>query len=191
MPLWIIRDSMAAMKSICVYCGSSDDIDPAYRQAAKDLGKLIGSQGDQLIYGGGSVGLMGDCARAVHEHGGRVVGVIPESLTTAEIAYHNADELIITQTMRERKQIMDDRADAFVVLPGGFGTLEELAEILVLKILKYTDRPLIIVNPDGFYDPLMELFNHFVEKKFAKPKHLALVSFVDLVEDVYGLIDLN
>jgi len=93
--------------------------------------------------------------------------------------------------MRERKQIMDDRADAFVVLPGGFGTLEELAEILVLKILGYTDRPLIIVNPDGFYDPLIELFNHFVEKKFARPKHLMLVSFVDLVEDVYSLIDSN
>jgi hypothetical protein len=179
------------MRSICVYCGSSEDIDPAYRQAAKKLGKLIGEQGDQLVYGGGSVGLMGDCARAVHEHGGKVVGVIPESLSTVEIAYHNADELIVTDTMRERKQIMDDRADAFVVLPGGFGTLEELAEILVLKILKYTDRPLIIVNPDGFYDPLIELFNHFVEHKFAQPKHLLLVSFVDLVEDVYSLIDAN
>lgn len=176
------------MKSICVYCGSSEEIDPAYRQVAKDLGKLIGQNNDQLVYGGGSVGLMGDCARAVHEFGGKVVGVIPESLSTVEIAYHNADELIVTQTMRERKQIMDDRADAFVVLPGGFGTLEELAEILVLKILDYTDRPLIIVNPDGFYDPLIELFNHFVDKQFAKPKHLALCSFVDVVEDVYGLM---
>ncbi|MGB1124103.1 MAG: TIGR00730 family Rossman fold protein [Phycisphaeraceae bacterium] len=177
------------MKSICVYCGSSEDIDPAYRQAAKDLGRLIAEHGDQLVYGGGSVGLMGDCARAVHEFGGKVVGVIPESLSSVEIAYHNADELIVTQTMRERKQIMDDRADAFVVLPGGFGTLEELAEILVLKILNYTDRPLIVVNPDGFYDPLIELFNHFVDKQFAKTKHLALVSFVDAVEDVYGLIN--
>jgi len=177
------------MKSICVYCGSSEDIDPALRQSAKDLGRLIARHGDQLVYGGGSVGLMGDVARAVHAHGGRVVGVIPESLTTAEIAYHHADELIVTKTMRERKQIMDDRADAFVVLPGGFGTLEELAEILVLKILGYTDRPLIIVNPDGFYDPLIELFNHFVEHKFAKPKHLAMVSFVDAVEDVYALIE--
>ena len=179
------------MKSICVYCGSSDDIDPAYRQAAKDLGKAIAEHGDQLVYGGGSVGLMGDCARAVHEHGGKVVGVIPESLSTVEIAYHNADELIVTKTMRERKQIMDDRADAFVVLPGGFGTLEELAEILVLKILNYTDRPLIVVNPDGFYDPLIELVTHFVDKQFAKPRHLELVSFVGAVEQVYGSIDLD
>ena len=118
-----------------------------------------------------------------------MVGVIPESLTSAEIAYHNADELIVTQTMRERKQIMDDRADAFVVLPGGFGTLEELAEILVLKILGYTDHPLIVVNPDGFYDPLVELFNHFVGHEFAKPKHLELVTFVGAVEEVYGVID--
>ena len=179
------------MRSICVYCGSSEDIDPVYRQAAKDLGRLIAEQGDQLVYGGGSVGLMGDCARAVHEFGGRVVGVIPESLTSAEIAYHNADELIVTNTMRERKQIMDDRADAFVVLPGGFGTLEELAEILVLKILGYTDRPLIVVNPDGFYDPLHELFEHFVEHEFAKPKHLELVTFVSAVAEVYGVIESN
>ncbi|MEM9111235.1 MAG: TIGR00730 family Rossman fold protein [Planctomycetota bacterium] len=105
------------------------------------------------------------------------------------MAYHNADELIVTETMRERKQIMDERADAFVVLPGGFGTLEELAEILVLKILGYTDRPLIILSPGGFYDPLIELFNHFVEHQFAKPKHLRLVSFVETVDGVYGLID--
>lgn len=177
------------MKSICVYCSSSDHIDPAFRGPAKALGTLIGERGDQLIYGGGSVGLMGEVARSVHAAGGKVVGVIPQSLTTAEIAYHNADELIVTDTMRERKQIMDERADAFVVLPGGFGTLEELAEILVLKILGYTDRPLIIVNPDGFYDPLVELFNHFVEHKFAKPKHLDLVSFVGATEDVYALIE--
>ncbi|MEM9346415.1 MAG: TIGR00730 family Rossman fold protein [Planctomycetota bacterium] len=177
------------MKSICVYCSSSDHIDDAYRGPARQLGRLIAEHGDQLVYGGGSVGLMGECARAVHEHGGKVVGVIPESLSTVEIAYHNADELIVTETMRERKQIMDDRADAFVVLPGGFGTLEELAEILVLKILGYTDRPLIVVNPDGFYDPLIELFNHFIEHQFAKPKHLRLVSFVETVDGVYGLID--
>lgn len=179
------------MRSICVYCSSSDHIDPAFRPPAKRLGELIANHGDQLVYGGGSVGLMGDCARAVHAHGGRVVGVIPESLTTAEIAYHHADELIITKTMRERKQIMDERADAFVVLPGGFGTLEELAEILVLKILGYTDRPLVVVNPDGFYDPLIELFNHFVEHQFAKPKHLTLVRFVETVEEVYGVIEPN
>jgi hypothetical protein len=176
------------MKSICVYCSSSDTIDPAFRAPAQRLGRLIAEHGDQLVYGGGSVGLMGECARAVHAHGGSVVGVIPESLTTAEIAYHHADELIVTQTMRERKQIMDDRADAFVVLPGGFGTLEELAEILVLKILGYTDRPLIIVNPDGFYDPLHVLFQHFIDHGFAKPKHLAMVTFVDDVDAVYGVI---
>lgn len=179
------------MRSICVYCSSSDHIDDAFRVPAKAMGKLIAEHGDQLVYGGGSVGLMGDCARAVHEHGGKVVGVIPESLSTVEIAYHNADELIVTETMRERKQIMDDRADAFVVLPGGFGTLEELAEILVLKILGYTDRPLIVVNPDGFYDPLIELFNHFVQHQFAKPKHLELVTFVGAVDEVYGVIALS
>jgi len=173
------------MRSICVYCSSSDQIDPAYRQPARRLGQIIAEQGDKLVYGGGSVGLMGEVARAVHAHKGKVVGVIPQSLTSDEIAYHNADELIVTETMRERKQIMDDRADAFVVLPGGFGTLEELAEILVLKNLGYTDRPLIVVNMDGFYDPLIELFNHFVEHGFVKPKHRAMIAFVQTVQDVY------
>lgn len=177
------------MRSICVYCSSSDTIDPAYRGPAQSMGQFIAEHGDALVYGGGSVGLMGEVARSTQAHGGTVVGVIPESLTTAEVAFNDADELIVTQTMRERKQIMDDRADAFVVLPGGFGTLEELAEILVLKILDYTDRPLIVVNLDGFYDPLIELFNHFVEHGFAGEKHLALARFVGSVDEVYGVIE--
>ena len=173
---------------ICVYCGSRDQVDERYGALADEVGGAIAKQGWSLVYGGGSVGLMGRVARAVQAGGGSVVGVIPASMDTIEVANRDADELIVVETMRERKQIMDDRADAFVVLPGGFGTLEELAEILVLKILGYTDRPLIVVNPAGFYDPLKELFDHFVEQKFAQPKHLAMVEFVESVEEVYSAI---
>jgi len=174
---------------ICVYCASSDEIEQRYRDVAVRLGERIGRRGDTLVYGGGRVGLMGRIAQAVHAHGGGVVGVIPESLSHVEIAYREADELIVTDTMRERKQIMDDRSDAFVVLPGGFGTLEELAEMLVLKILGYHDRPIVIVNCFGFYDGLLTLFDEFIEHRFAKPKHRDLYDVADDAGGVYAVLD--
>ncbi len=175
--------------NICVYCSSSNDIDPRYFQVARQLGQALGQRGHTLVYGGGSVGLMGEVARACHAHGGRVIGVIPESLKTAEIAYHNADELIVTETMSERKRLMFTRGDAFIVLPGGFGTLEELAEVLVLKILKYQDRPIIILNCFGFYDPLVALFEHFIEQNFAKPKHRRLYAVVKTVDMAIAFLE--
>ena len=170
--------------NVCVYCSSSDAIDRRFFDVARQLGTALGRRRDTLVYGGGSVGLMGEVARACHEHGGKVVGVIPESLKTAEIAYHQADELIVTETMSERKTLMFTRGDAFIVLPGGFGTLEELAEVIVLKILKYQDRPIIILNCLGFYDPLIELFDHFIEHNFAKSKHRQHYKIVDTVDEV-------
>lgn len=176
-------------RAVCVYCSSSNDVDRSYFGLAAALGRQIGTAGDTLVWGGGRVGLMGEVARACQAAGGRVVGVIPESMQDVEIAFHEADELIVTRTMRQRKQIMDERADAFVVLPGGFGTLEELSEILVLKLLKYTDRPLIIVNPDGFYDPLFTLFEHFIAHRFAKPRHRSLWQVAKTAGDVYDALD--
>ncbi len=157
--------------SICVYCASSDAIDGAFFDAARQLGGLIGRGGHTLIYGGGCIGLMGALALAVHEHGGRVVGVIPKSMVDKEYAYRDADELIVTDDIRQRKAIMDRRADAFVALPGGFGTLEELVEVLAHRQLRTHDRPVVIVNSNGFYDPLLSLFEHFIEQRFAKPRH--------------------
>lgn len=160
---------------ICVYCSSSDVIDPVFMAAAEELGRLLAGRGATLVYGGGNVGLMGATARAVHAHGGRVFGVIPEALKAREgIAYDLADELIVTETMQERKAILFTRADAFVVLPGGFGTLEELLEVLTLKQLRYHEKPIALVNVDGFFDPLLELFEHFYEARFAAPAHRAL-----------------
>lgn len=174
--------------NICVYCSSSDLIKRDYFPIARAVGTLIGQHRDTLIWGGGRVGLMGETARAVHAAGGRVVGVIPKSLTCVEIAYQEADELIVTETMRERKHIMDQRADAFLILPGGFGTLEELAEILVLKILHYHDRPVVLLNALGFYDKLLALFDHFVEEQFAKDKHLAMFEVVPTPEAAYEIL---
>ncbi|MCC7409616.1 MAG: TIGR00730 family Rossman fold protein [Phycisphaeraceae bacterium] len=157
--------------SLCVYCSASNHLDPHFVQAARDLGRDIAQKGHQLIYGGGNVGLMGELARAVHAHGGRVVGVIPTFMNTREIAYDAADELLVPANMRDRKALMEDRSDAFIALPGGFGTLEELAEILTLKQLHQHDKPIVIVNLGGFYDHLLAFFEHLTAQRFAKDRH--------------------
>jgi len=157
--------------AICVFCSARDDVAPVYRDAAACLGRLIGAGGSTLVYGGGAIGLMGIVARQVHGGGGRVVGVIPHSMVRQEIVYTKADELVVTQTMRQRKQIMERRSDAFVALPGGFGTLEELLEILTLRQLAMHDKPVVIINVGGYYDPLLDLFEHLFEQRFANPKH--------------------
>ncbi|MDD2708513.1 MAG: TIGR00730 family Rossman fold protein [Verrucomicrobiae bacterium] len=162
------------IRSVCVYSASSNAIDPAFFSAADELGALLAAKKWTLVFGGGKVGLMGEVARAVHRAGGRVVGVIPESLKKKEIAYDMADELVVTRTMRERKAIMDERADAFIALPGGFGTLEEIIEALTLKLLRYHRKPVVFLNTNGFYDPLLTLFDHIYEHRFAKAECRAL-----------------
>ncbi|MCC6579458.1 MAG: TIGR00730 family Rossman fold protein [Phycisphaeraceae bacterium] len=157
--------------NICVYCGSSTRASQAYLDVATDLGRRIAQRGHTLVYGGGNIGLMGQLARTVHQHGGKVLGVIPDALVSDEVAYRQADELIVTPDMRQRKDVMDKRSDAFITLPGGFGTLEELSEAITHRILGYHGKPIAIVNTAGFYDPLIALFDHFIEQSFAKPKH--------------------
>jgi len=158
-------------KSLCVYCASSDSLDERYYRVAREMGTLIAENGFGLVYGGGRVGMMGACALAVHAQGGRVVGVIPEYLSDKEIAYEKCDELIITQTMRQRKAIMDERAAGFIALPGGYGTLEELLEIITLRHLRFHEKPVVIVNTDGFYDDLLRVFDRLISERFAKPRH--------------------
>ena len=135
-------------KTICVYSSSSDAIAPEFFAVAEELGAALAGAGYGLIYGGARVGLMGAVARAVHAHGGHVVGVLPGVLQRKELTYEPADELIITQDLRERKAIMETRADAFIALPGGFGTLEEVLEILTLKQLLLHSKPLVLLNTD-------------------------------------------
>ncbi len=159
---------------VCVYCSSSGRVGASHVEAARRLGEELALRGHELIYGGGDVGLMGVLARAVHARGGRVTGIIPEALTQHDVAYREADELIITETMAQRKGLMLERAEAFLALPGGFGTLEELSETLTLKQLGYLDAALVLLNIDGFYDGLMAFFEQLIALGFVRPDHRAL-----------------
>lgn len=176
-------------RSVCVYCSSSASVDPGYTDAARRLGTLLAEHGHTLVYGGASVGTMGEIARAAQAAGGRVVGVIPESMIEREIGYLDADELIITADLRERKATMDARADAFVALPGGFGTLEELLEVLTLRLLGLHNKPIILANIDGFYDPLLALFEELYTARFARPESRAAYAVAPTVDDVVALLD--
>jgi uncharacterized protein (TIGR00730 family) len=153
---------------LCVYCGSSDGRDPAYTGTARALGRAMARAGIGLVYGGGSIGLMGELARAVLAGGGHVIGVIPEFLVSKERVLDEAHELIVTRNMHERKMAMFERATGFVALPGGLGTLEELAEILTWAQLKQHARPMILCNATGFWDGLLELIAHMREEGFIR-----------------------
>ncbi|CAN7286435.1 TIGR00730 family Rossman fold protein [Acidovorax sp. LjRoot117] len=152
--------------SICVYCGSRPGENPAFAEAAKAVGHWIGGHGGQLVYGGGRSGLMGTVAEATRQAGGRVVGVIPQALVDKELANRLCDELHIVQTMHERKAMMAERSDAFVALPGGVGTFEELFEVWTWRQLGYHDKPLGLLNVAGYYDALMGFLNHSVASGF-------------------------
>jgi uncharacterized protein (TIGR00730 family) len=153
--------------SVCVFCSSAGGLPEDYRSAAHDLGRELARRGHRLVYGGGNVGLMGELARSVHANGGTVVGVIPQGLVDRELAYDQADELLVTETLRERKAEMDARADAFVALPGGFGTLEELLEVLTLRQLRLHDRPIVLVSVAGYWDPFLAMVEDMVAQGFA------------------------
>ncbi len=176
-------------KLLCVYCSSSDRLDPKYAAAATELGRELVARGWGLVYGGGKTGLMGMVARAAKSAGGRVVGVIPEFMKARELAFDEADELVTVVTMRERKLLMEARADAFVTLPGGWGTLEEIMEILTLRQLDIVKKPCVFLNQDGFYDPLLQLFERMLAEKFFKPSNMELYRVAVTVPDVFAQID--
>jgi uncharacterized protein (TIGR00730 family) len=157
---------MSKINAVCVYCGSSPGTEPAFVEAAEKLGRILAENGVRLIYGGGSVGLMGAVAEAVIEHGGEVTGIIPEFLTKRERPRRLAQELIVTRDMHERKRTMFERADAFVALPGGLGTLEELVEQLTWVQLGRHKKPILIANINGYWDPLLALVEHMRAVKF-------------------------
>ena len=158
--------------SICVYCGSRHGRDPAYTAAARALGAAIGSRGWQLVYGGGKVGLMGEVADATLGAGGRVVGIIPESLQKMEVGHTGLSELHVVPTMHVRKQMMAERADLFIALPGGIGTLEELYEVWTWRQLGYHDQPIGLLNTEGYYDGLMSFMNTTVSEGFLSRSQL-------------------
>src|SRR5579871_4119256 len=175
---------MSLIERVCVYCGSSQGHDPRFVVAARRFGEILAASGIGLVYGCGSMGLMGTIARAVHDHGGEVVGVIPEFLKIQERLFTDADEIIITADMHERKRLMFEHADAFVALPGGVGTLEELVEQLTWSQLGRHKKPILVANIAGFWRPFCALLEHMEELQFIRAGLNVNLLVADRIEDV-------
>ncbi len=190
-PIFLPRQTELPMKpaNVCVYCGSSDGADPTTLAAATRFGTLMAKADVGLVYGGASIGVMGALARAVMAGGGRTLGVIPEFLSKAEVKMTGLTELVVTQSMHERKQLMFERSDAFVALPGGIGTLEELVEMLTWAQLGRHNHPIIIANLGGFWDPLVTLLDHMIQQKFMHSNIRRFYGVVDKVEDILPRIE--
>jgi uncharacterized protein (TIGR00730 family) len=180
--------SPPSIQSVCVYCGSGSGMSGSYAIAARKLGKALGDHGLRLVYGGGSLGLMGEVARAALGTGGKVTGIIPEFLVTREKMLNEVDELIVVQNMHTRKQLMFDRSDAFVALPGGVGTLEELVEQLTWSQLGRHSKPIVIVNIDGFWNAFLDLLAHMKAETFIRSGLEVRFAVVDSVEEVLPAI---
>jgi uncharacterized protein (TIGR00730 family) len=175
----------AGPRHVCVYCSSSAAVDRAHVEVARDLGAALAERGDVVVWGGATVGLMGEVARAARAAGGHTIGVIPEALRAIEIADTAADELVITPDMLSRKAELARLADAFVALPGGFGTLEELLEQLTSRLLGFHDKPIVLADVDGFWQPLLALFEHLYQQRFARPESRAAYA---VATDVAGIL---
>jgi uncharacterized protein (TIGR00730 family) len=175
---------MIKIKTVCVYCGSGAGTNPRFIEAASALGKTFAENGIRLVYGGGSVGMMGAVASAVLDHGGSVTGIIPDFLTTREHTLHRVQETIITPDMHERKRLMFERSDAFVALPGGIGTLEELVEQLTWKQLGRHAKPVLLANIDGFWEPLLALIAHMRSTQFIRAGQSVDILQAERVEDI-------
>jgi uncharacterized protein (TIGR00730 family) len=175
---------MSKINALCVYCGSSPGTDPAYVAAAQAFGKILAENEVRLIYGGGSVGLMGALAHTVLDHGGEVTGIIPEFLTRRERPRRLPQELIVTSDMHERKRTMFERADGFVALPGGIGTLEEVVEQLTWAQLGRHKKPILIANINNYWGPLLTLIEHMRAVKFVPSAHSVDFLVADRVEDI-------
>ncbi len=172
------------MKSICVFCGSSKGFSPKYEQAARQLGLTFAQNNIQLVYGAGNVGLMGVIADAVLGEGGKVVGVIPKFLKDWEVCHTGLTELIVTQTMHERKWILEERSEGVIVLPGGYGTLDEFFEILTWKQLRLHNKPIGILNVDGYYDPLLEHVKKMAKEGFLQESNMLLFRVSNNIEEL-------
>jgi uncharacterized protein (TIGR00730 family) len=175
---------MKKIKTVCVYCGSGPGTNPRFVEAAKALGKALAEGGIRLVYGGGSIGLMGAVATSVLDHGGTVTGIIPDFLTIRENALKRVQELIITPDMHERKRLMFEHSDAFVALPGGIGTLEELVEQLTWQQLGRHSKPVLLANIEGFWEPLLALLAHMRATQFIRPSLAVDILKAERVEDI-------
>jgi uncharacterized protein (TIGR00730 family) len=177
-------DHMSKIKTVCVYCGSGPGTNPRFVEAAKTFGKILAENGIRLVYGGGSIGLMGAVATSALDHGGTVTGIIPDFLTIRENALKRVQELIVTPDMHERKRLMFEHSDAFVALPGGIGTLEELVEQLTWQQLGRHSKPVLLANVEGFWEPLLALLAHMRATQFIRPSLAVDILKAERVEDI-------
>ena len=176
-------------KLLCVYCGSSKHLDPKYYSASEAVGRAMVENGWGLVYGGGNVGMMGSVARAVKAAGGQVVGVIPDFMKDRELAYDEAHELVTVASMRDRKRVMEERATAFLALPGGIGTLEELTEIMTLRYINRIDKPVVLFNQEGYYDDLLRFFERMTRERFKSAGLQAICGVAAQVGEIWPLLD--
>lgn len=172
------------IENVCVYCGSSSGVDDVYKEAAKNLGGLIASEDWGVVYGGGRVGLMGIVADSALAAGGRVIGIIPEHIQAREVEHTDLTELHIVETMHVRKQMMVDRSQAFVILAGGLGTLDEFFELITWKQLGLHDKPIVVVNVDGYWTKMLDSLDHIASKGFMRETDLDLFVTVETIEEV-------
>jgi uncharacterized protein (TIGR00730 family) len=180
---------MSAIKSICVYCGASLGNSPEYLKLAQEMGRQLARRRIRLVYGGGRVGLMGALADAALAEGGRVIGIIPDHLQAAEVGHDGLSELRVVESMHARKRLMFDLSDAFVVLPGGFGTLDETFEIVTWRQLGLHDKPIVLVDQDGYWEPFLDLIDHLILAGFAKPAARQNFSVAGGVARLFDLLE--
>ena len=179
---------MTDVASLCVYCGSSDRVDQSHLAAAAELGRSAAERGIEIVFGGGRVGLMGVLADAALDAGGQVTGIIPEHLRAMEVGHNSVSRLEVVGSMHSRKMRMCELSDAFCVLPGGLGTLDETFEIVTWKQLGLHDKPIVVVNHQGFWDPLIELIAHQVAAGYVRSGHARLFTVVDRVDQVFDTL---
>lgn len=175
--------------TICVYGASSNAIDKSYIEVVEKLGKMLVERGHKLVYGAGAQGLMGAVARGVHEKNGTIIGVSPEFFNVDGIMFQDCTELIYTETMRQRKQIMEDRADCFIMVPGGIGTFEEFFEILTLKQLGRHKKPIAVFNINGYYDAMVKMIQQAIDKNFMKEKCRTLFKVFDDMDEIFNYLE--
>jgi uncharacterized protein (TIGR00730 family) len=177
------------LSSICVFCGSSAGADPAYLEAAEAVGRRLAQRGVRVVYGGGKVGMMGAVADAVRDEGGDVIGVIPQAIVDLEIGHDGLDDLRVVGSMHERKALMAELSDAFIALPGGIGTLEELFEVYTWAQLGIHAKPLVLLDVAGYFRPLVAFLDHAVQERFLRPETRTLLAVSDDLDDLLAALE--
>ncbi|MGB0959497.1 MAG: TIGR00730 family Rossman fold protein [Halocynthiibacter sp.] len=180
---------MALSKSVCVFCGARNGSKPAYKQSGIETGKMLAVKGWRLVYGAGDIGIMGAVANAAQENGGATFGVIPEHLMNMEVGKRDLSQFIVTENMHERKKVMFMNSDAIVVLPGGAGSLDEFFEVLTWRQIGLHEKPIYLMNIDGYWDPLIALIDHVVAEEFAGNENKDYFQVVDTVPDLQSALD--